>query len=74
MILVNDWKLILAKAWSVKFNVAAALLGGAEVAVAIIQPANIPNGAFASLAAVVSTAAFVARILAQKEITDAPAK
>jgi hypothetical protein len=72
MQLIEDWKAVLQKAWSVKFNVLAALLGGAEVAVAIIEPEGVPRGAFAALAAFVSMAATVARILAQQELAKAP--
>jgi hypothetical protein len=70
--LIDDWAAVLKKAWSVKFNVLSALLGGAEVAVAIIQPEGIPRGAFAGLAAFVSMSATVARILAQQELTKVP--
>lgn len=72
MTLVENWSAILTKAWSVKFNIAAALLGGLEVAVQFIEPAGVPKGAFAAFAASVSMLAIVARIMAQKEITDAP--
>jgi hypothetical protein len=74
MQLVEDWKLILAKAWSVKFNIAATLFGAFEVVVALVQPASIPNGIFAGIAATISVFANVARIMAQQEITNAPAK
>lgn len=72
--LVEDWKAILAKAWSVKFNIAATLFGAAEVVVALVQPASIPNGVFAGIAAAISIASNVARIMAQKELTNAPSK
>ena len=52
--------------------IAAALLGGLEVAVQFIEPAGVPKGAFAGFAASVSMLAIVARIMAQKEITNAP--
>ena len=66
--LVNDWKLILAKAWSVKFNIAATLFGAAEVVVALVKPDGIPNGVFAGIAACISIAANVSRVMAQKEV------
>ncbi|NIA00408.1 hypothetical protein [Massilia sp. CCM 8734] len=68
MILVPNWRTVLAKAWSVKFNVAATLFGAAEVVVAIWQPAGVPNGMFAGGAAAVSIFANVSRLLAQKEL------
>lgn len=68
--LVDDWQTILRKAWSVKFNVAAAICGGAEIAVQIWQPESIRPGVFAGIAFVVSIAATAARVMAQKEISD----
>lgn len=68
--LIDDWRAILAKAWSVKFNIAATLFGAAEVVVALVRPASIPNGLFAGIAAVVSIAANVSRVMAQKELGD----
>lgn len=72
--LVTDWKAVLKKAWSVKFNLVASLLGAAEVAVAIWQPANIPAGVFAGIAAVVSLLSNLFRVLAQKELSNGPTK
>ena len=69
--LVEDWLVILQKAWSVKFNIAATVFGAAEVIVALVQPEGIPNGVFAGIAAVVSIGANVARIFAQKELGNA---
>lgn len=74
MTLVDDWKLILAKAWSVKFNIAATVFGALEVVVALVQPASIPNGIFAGIAAVISVGANVARIMAQKEVVSVAAQ
>jgi hypothetical protein len=74
MKLIEDWQAVLARAWSVKFNIAATVFGAAEVVVAIVQPAAIPNGVFAGIAATISVLANVARILAQKELSDAAAK
>jgi hypothetical protein len=70
MNLIENWDQVLKKAWSVKFNAAAALFGGLEVAVQLIQPASIPNGLFAGFGAVVSICAAVSRVLAQKEISN----
>lgn len=68
MTLVEDWKAILKKAWSVKCNILATILSGAEVIVAMVQPAGIPNGIFAGLAALVTVASNVARVMAQQEL------
>lgn len=69
MTLVDDWGAILKKAWSVKFSIAAALFGGLEVAVQYVQPASVPAGTFAAIAAVISILATGARVLQQQELT-----
>lgn len=75
MTLIDNWDEILKKAWSVKFNIAATLFGAAEVVVAMVEPAGIPHGVFAGIAAVISIGANVSRIMAQKELSDGnPAK
>lgn len=74
MALIEDWQSVLKKAWSVKFNIAATIFGAAEVVVALVQPAAIPNGVFAGLAAVISIASSVSRIMAQKEMASGPDK
>jgi hypothetical protein len=74
MTLIENWDEVLKKAWSVKFNIAATLFGALEVVVALVQPASIPNGIFAGIAAAVSMGANVARIMAQKEIVSAAAQ
>lgn len=74
MKLVDDWRAILKKAWSVKFNIAATLFGAAEVVVALVQPASIPHGVFAGIAAAVSILSNVSRVMAQKELSDGQTK
>lgn len=71
MQLIEDWQAVLKKAWSVKFNIAAALFGALELVVALVQPASIPHGVFAGIAFCVSIAATGARVLAQKELAGA---
>jgi hypothetical protein len=68
MSLVDNWPDVLKKAWSLKFNALAALLGAAEVYIALVQPASVPNGLFAATGAVLSVLACAARLLAQKEL------
>jgi uncharacterized membrane protein YuzA (DUF378 family) len=74
MRLVDDWRKVLAKAWSVKFNIAAAIFGAGEIVVQIVQPASIRPGVFAGIAAFVSIAATAARVMAQKELSDGTPK
>ena len=68
--LATDWKLILRRAWSVRLIAGAILLSGGEVAlqamIALAITPPIPAGLFALLAAVVSMAAMIARVVAQK--------
>ena len=68
MRLIPDWRTVLRKAWSVKFNVAATVFGAAEVVVAIWKPDGMPAGVFAGCAAAVSIFANVSRLMAQKEL------
>jgi hypothetical protein len=67
--LVEDWRAVLKRAWSMKFSIAAAVLGGLEVGVQLVKPAGIPNGVFAGIASCVSLFAGVARLIAQKELS-----
>ena len=67
--LIRNWRQVLEKAWCVKFNIFATLFGALEVVVALVQPDGIPSGMFAGIAAVISIASNVARILAQKELS-----
>lgn len=68
MKLLDDWRAVLRKAWSIKFMLLAALLSGFEVVMSILQPSNVlPPGVFAALAGVVTSMALVARLMAQNE-------
>ena len=67
MILVPNWKIIVRKAWSVRLIILAGLLSGVEAAMPFIDD-KMPRGAFAVASLLVTGAAFVARILAQKGI------
>jgi len=68
MKLLPNWRDVLHKAWSIKFMLLAAFMSGIEVVMSILQPSNtLPPGVFAALAGVVTSAALVARLLAQNE-------
>ena len=67
MILVQNWKTIVRKAWSVRLIILAGLLSGVEAAMPFIDD-QMPRGVFAVASLLVTGAAFVARILAQKGI------
>lgn len=73
MKLLPDWRDVLSKAWSVKFMLLAIIASGAETAVAIMQPmweTQLPAGIFAALAGLLTSAAMVARLLAQREAEE----
>jgi hypothetical protein len=68
MMLVANWREVLRHAWSIRLTLVAAVLSGLEVAqplVAGLLP--IPPIMFAGLAALISAAAFVARLVAQEQ-------
>lgn len=69
--LIEDWRAVLRKAWSLKFSILAAILGGLEVGVQLVKPAGIPNGVFAGVASGVSLFAGIARLIAQTELSGA---
>lgn len=67
MSLVPNWKVVLRRSWSVWLIGLAALLSGIEAALPFF-PIDIPPGKFAVASILVSAAAFVARLIAQKEL------
>ena len=66
--LSEDWKNILKRAWSVRLMALAALLSGAEVMLPFFAD-ELPRGVFAGFSALTVSAAFVARVLAQKDLS-----
>lgn len=67
--LIADWKLVLKKAWSIKFNILAGALGALEM---IVPPDTVPRGAFLVTSILLNTIVIPAvRVLAQEEITNA---
>lgn len=71
MILVPEWRKVLRRAWSVRLMLAAALLSGVEIALPLLDGyLPIAPGIFAALSALTTAAAFIARIVAQKDIHD----
>ena len=67
MTLYPNWREILRKAWSVRLMVLAALLSGVEVVVPLFAD-TLPHGVFATLSGLSVSAAFVARLVAQKDV------
>ena len=67
MKLSDDWRNILRKAWSVRLMILAGVLSGVEVVLPFFSHA-LPHGLFAALSGVTVGAAFVARLVAQKDL------
>lgn len=67
MKLYDNWKEILRKAWSIRFLAMAGLLSGAEVILPLFHD-DIPKNIFAALSMVFVTLAFVARLVAQRDV------
>ena len=65
MKLYDNWKDILKRAWSIRFMVLAAVLSGIEVILPFFNE-SIPKNIFAALSFVCVSAAFVARLVAQR--------
>lgn len=65
--LVYNWRRIMRKAWSMKFMALAATLSGAEVALPFFASSFQP-GVFAGLSGLSVGAAFVSRIIAQRDL------
>lgn len=67
MKLYENWREIVKKAWSIRLIVLAGMLTGCEVMLPIVS-STIPAGMFAGLSFVATTAAFIARLIAQKDV------
>lgn len=69
MKLISDWRHVLQRAWSIKLLLLAAVFCGAEAALPLLC-GFIPPRLFAALSFLTVAGAFVARILAQKDMDD----
>ena len=67
MKLLPNWRDILRRAWSLRLMAFAGLLSGIEVALPFFNDL-MPRGVFALLSAVTVCGAFIARLVAQKDI------
>ncbi len=66
--LIPDWRLVLRKAWSVKFNALSGFFSIAELLVSLFE-SSFPRGVFSALAIASIIGGTVSRVLAQKELT-----
>lgn len=64
----HDWRDVVRRAWSVKFMALAFVLTMAEVMLPFFSDA-VPPKLFAALSGLAVAGAFVARLVAQKDIT-----
>ncbi|ANB34735.1 hypothetical protein M2324_000418 [Rhodovulum sulfidophilum] len=64
MHLVPQWRALIRRAWSIRLILIAGLLSGLSLASPDLL--GIPRGLFAGLSALVTAAAFAARLIAQR--------
>jgi len=68
-LLVRNWKLVATRAWSVWLILLAGTLSGLEAALSSLpEVMELPQGSYAAASVVVSTLAWIARLLAQKAL------
>lgn len=67
MKLYENWKEILRRSWSLRFIILAGALSGIEVILPFFSE-DIPRNIFAVLSFILVSAAFIARLVAQKGI------
>jgi hypothetical protein len=67
MQLYDNWREILRRSWSLRFIILAGVLSGLEIILPLFMDV-IPRNTFALLSFVAVSAAFVARLVAQKGI------
>jgi len=65
--LYDNWREIVRRSWSLRFIILAGLLSGCEIALPLFAD-QIPRNLFAVLSFAAVSAAFVARLVAQKGI------
>lgn len=71
MKLVANWRAVLRRAWSSRLMLLAGLLSGLEVVLPLLNGVlPIPPGIFAALSFVTVAAAFIARVIAQKDLNN----
>lgn len=67
MKLVDNWRRVVSKAWSIKLALVSAALSATEFALPYVAPA-VSSGKFAAVAGAVSLAAALARIVSQPKL------
>jgi len=67
IVLLEDWRKIARRAWSIRLSIVAAVFTAAEVVVPLFGDA-LPRGVFVLLAFIASIGAAVARLVAQSGV------
>jgi hypothetical protein len=67
IVLLEDWRKIARRAWSIRLSIVAAVFTAAEVVVPLFGDA-LPRGVFVLLAFIASIGATVARLVVQPEV------
>ena len=71
MRLIDGWRAVLRRAWSIRLMLLAGLLSCLEVVLPLLDGVlPIPPGIFAALSFVTVAAAFIARVVAQKDLDN----
>jgi hypothetical protein len=69
MRLANNWRDLIRRAWSIRLMALAGLLSGAEFVLPLFQQ-QVDRGLFAALSFLTVAGAFVARLVAQKGLSE----
>ena len=76
MHLVNNWRAVLARAWSIRLMILAGVLSGVEAGLAMFPDVfsilQISQGYAAVASMAITCTALWARVVAQKGVTDGP--
>ena len=67
MTLIQNWRILLRKAWSVRLMLAAFVFTAAEVMLPFFS-AEVPPRVFAVMSGIAVAGAFVSRLVAQKDL------
>lgn len=71
MRLASDWRRIMRKAWSIRLIAMAGILSGMEIVMPMLDGIiTVPRGIFAALCGIVTCAALVMRLIAQRSMSD----
>ena len=67
MTMIDDWRVVAKKAWSMRLILACAALSGMEAALPMLS-GWMPSGVLAGLSCVAAIPAGIARVIMQKEL------